>query len=192
MHNCRCAVISCKLKQNANGGCNSCASLAVLVLSFIACLWSLLKSVINQVHGGAFCESYHRLAAVLTEPAIKFYCFILFFCFFFSPTDLRCRSVDCHRTLPDVGRLPKFIKIGQKFWVTRNGSHSGSKFRQFLDLIAMGVYPPNNHGAISSILTSYSPPFPATPLQTIFGHCIRNFVQFYACFRWILEAVSQG
>jgi len=27
----------CKLKQNANEGCNSCASLAGLVLSFIAC-----------------------------------------------------------------------------------------------------------------------------------------------------------
>ena len=40
-------VIGCKLKQNANEGCNSCASLAGLVLSFIACLfylWSLLKS----------------------------------------------------------------------------------------------------------------------------------------------------
>jgi len=31
------AVIGCKLKQNANEGCNSCASLAGLVLSFIAC-----------------------------------------------------------------------------------------------------------------------------------------------------------
>jgi len=30
-------VIGCKLKQNANEGCNSCASLAGLVLSFIAC-----------------------------------------------------------------------------------------------------------------------------------------------------------
>ena len=33
----RYAVIGCKLKQNANEGCNSCASLAGLVLSFIAC-----------------------------------------------------------------------------------------------------------------------------------------------------------
>jgi len=31
------AVIGCKLKQNANEGCNSCASLAGPVLSFIAC-----------------------------------------------------------------------------------------------------------------------------------------------------------
>jgi len=31
------AVIGCKLKQNANEGCNSCASLAGLVLCFIAC-----------------------------------------------------------------------------------------------------------------------------------------------------------
>jgi len=32
----RYAVIGCKLKQNANEGCNTCASLAGLVLSFIA------------------------------------------------------------------------------------------------------------------------------------------------------------
>jgi len=32
----RYAVIGCKLKQNANEGCNSCASLVALVLSFIA------------------------------------------------------------------------------------------------------------------------------------------------------------
>jgi len=30
-------AIGCKLKQNANEGCNSCASLVGLVLSFIAC-----------------------------------------------------------------------------------------------------------------------------------------------------------
>jgi len=30
-------VIGCKLKENANEGCTSCASLAGLVLSFIAC-----------------------------------------------------------------------------------------------------------------------------------------------------------
>jgi len=35
-------VIGCKLKQNANEGCNSCASLAGLVLSFIACFILLL------------------------------------------------------------------------------------------------------------------------------------------------------
>jgi len=33
----QCAVIGCKLKQNANEDCNSCTSLAGLVLSFIAC-----------------------------------------------------------------------------------------------------------------------------------------------------------
>ena len=38
----RCAVIGCKLKQNANEGCNSCASLARLVLSFIACFMLLV------------------------------------------------------------------------------------------------------------------------------------------------------
>ena len=34
----QCAVIGCKLKQNVNEGSNSCASIAGLVLSFIACL----------------------------------------------------------------------------------------------------------------------------------------------------------
>jgi len=33
----QCAVIGCKLIQNANEGCNSCASLAGLILSFIVC-----------------------------------------------------------------------------------------------------------------------------------------------------------
>ena len=38
----QCAVIGCKLKQNANEGCNSCASLAGLVLSFTACFTLLV------------------------------------------------------------------------------------------------------------------------------------------------------
>jgi len=33
----RYAVIGCKLKQNANEGCSSCARLAGLVLGFVAC-----------------------------------------------------------------------------------------------------------------------------------------------------------
>jgi len=36
---------SCKLTQNANEGCNSCASLAGLVLSFIACFILLVIGV---------------------------------------------------------------------------------------------------------------------------------------------------
>jgi len=38
----RYAVIGCKLKQNANEGCNSCASLAGLVSCFIACFISVV------------------------------------------------------------------------------------------------------------------------------------------------------
>jgi len=38
----RYAVIGCKLKQNANEGCSSCANLAGLVLSFIACFMLLV------------------------------------------------------------------------------------------------------------------------------------------------------
>jgi len=40
----RYAVVGCKLKQNANEGCNSCASLAGLVLSFIACFTLLVTA----------------------------------------------------------------------------------------------------------------------------------------------------
>jgi len=36
------AVIGCKLKQNANEGCNSCASLGALVSCFIACFTLLV------------------------------------------------------------------------------------------------------------------------------------------------------
>ena len=36
LHNWTVSVIGCKLIRNANEGCNSCASLAGLVLSFIA------------------------------------------------------------------------------------------------------------------------------------------------------------
>jgi len=48
-----CAVIGCKLKQNDNEGCNSCASLAALVLSFIACcillvIAALMKAVLEK------------------------------------------------------------------------------------------------------------------------------------------------
>jgi len=42
------------------------------------------------------------------------------------------------------------------------------------------IDPPNNHGALPSILTSF-PRF-SVPPQTIFGHCIRTFVQFMRVF----------
>jgi len=54
LHNCcsrvRYAVIGCKLKQNANEGCNSCASLAGLVLSFIACFILLVIAFLDPHH----------------------------------------------------------------------------------------------------------------------------------------------
>jgi len=43
------AVIGCKLKQNANEGCNSCASLAGLVVSFIACFILLVIVPLDYV-----------------------------------------------------------------------------------------------------------------------------------------------
>jgi len=48
----QCAVIGCKLKQNANEGCNSCASLAGLVLSFIACF--ILLVIASYMHTELF------------------------------------------------------------------------------------------------------------------------------------------
>jgi len=45
----RCAVIGCKLKQNANEGCNSCASLAGLVLSYIACFILLVIAPLRPI-----------------------------------------------------------------------------------------------------------------------------------------------
>jgi len=45
------AVIGCKLKQIANEGCSSCASLAGLVLSFIACFISLVIAALPSPVG---------------------------------------------------------------------------------------------------------------------------------------------
>ena len=45
----RYAVIGCKLKQNANEGCNSCASLAGLVLCFIACFILLVIAPLGSL-----------------------------------------------------------------------------------------------------------------------------------------------
>jgi len=47
----RYAVIGCRLKQNANEGCNSCASLSGLVLSFIACFILLVIAPLTAVTG---------------------------------------------------------------------------------------------------------------------------------------------
>jgi len=44
----RYAVIGCKLKQNANEGCSSCARLAGLVLSFIACFILLVIAPLDN------------------------------------------------------------------------------------------------------------------------------------------------
>ena len=44
----RYAIIGCKLKQNANEGCNSCACLAGLVLRLIACFYFTCDHSFNQ------------------------------------------------------------------------------------------------------------------------------------------------
>ena len=45
------AVIGCKLKQNANEGRNSCASLAGLVLCFLACFILLVIAPLENGNG---------------------------------------------------------------------------------------------------------------------------------------------
>ena len=45
----RYAVIGYKLKQNASEGCNSCASLAGLVLSFVACFILLVIAPLQHL-----------------------------------------------------------------------------------------------------------------------------------------------
>jgi len=64
----RYAVIGSKLKQNANEGCNSCASVAGLVLSFIACFILLLVAPLVVVDGvGRKNLVLARLLSFLTE-----------------------------------------------------------------------------------------------------------------------------
>jgi len=64
----------CKLKQNANEGCNSCANLAGLVLSFIVCfiarfillvIATLLKHV-NLFHYMHI--PFHAILLILSNP----------------------------------------------------------------------------------------------------------------------------
>ena len=50
----------CKLKQNANEGCNSCASLAGLVLCFIACFILLCDRSFSRVGLSAVLELFNN------------------------------------------------------------------------------------------------------------------------------------
>ena len=76
LHNCpgRYAVISCKLKQNANEGCNSCASLAGLVLCFIACFILLviapLTYGIKSLQLGVCHHTYRRPGYYLSQELL--------------------------------------------------------------------------------------------------------------------------
>jgi len=67
----QCAVIGCKLKQNANEGCNSCTSLAGLVLSFIACFILLVIAPLSQLCGrrgvGRICDWLTRCWAAVSD-----------------------------------------------------------------------------------------------------------------------------
>jgi len=56
-----------------------------------------------------------------------------------------------------------------------------------------GVCPPTTMVLFPQFLRLPTHTFPPLPSQQkLFGHFRRNFVHFYACFQWILEAGSQG
>ena len=57
-------VIGCKLKQNANEGCNSCASLAGLVLCFIAGFILLVMTPLYRDQGGYSLTSSYRICVL--------------------------------------------------------------------------------------------------------------------------------
>jgi len=62
----QCAVIGCKLKQKANEGCNSCASLAGLVLCFIACFILLVIAPLVALVVCCFCVA-GQMPSVLAQ-----------------------------------------------------------------------------------------------------------------------------
>ena len=83
------AVIGCKLKQNSNDRCNSCASLTWLVLCFIACFISLVIASSSSSqwrctgrYAVVGCNSCARLAWLLVVAPIifKFYCKFYYSC----------------------------------------------------------------------------------------------------------------
>jgi len=70
----RYAVIGCKLKQNANDGCNSCASLAGLVLSCIARFILLVTAPLGQYREAAtdLQHAVSLLRAIYTSKLVPF------------------------------------------------------------------------------------------------------------------------
>jgi len=67
----QCAVIGCKLKQNANEGCNSCAILAGLVLSVIAC-FILLVMLLYSSSSGLLAATSDLFSAIKLEYSYFF------------------------------------------------------------------------------------------------------------------------
>ena len=77
--------------------------------------------------------------------------------------------------------------------VQRRGGDGYADCNMLLETVLPGAsIPPTTMALFSHSYVLTPPPlFSCNPPQTIFGHCIRNFVQFCACFQWMLEAVSQ-
>ena len=62
---------SCKLKQNANDGCNSWASLAGLVLSFIACFILLVIATLARINAKSYTQTDTRSRRMSTFAGLQ-------------------------------------------------------------------------------------------------------------------------
>jgi len=67
-------VIGCKLKQTVNEGCNSCASLAGFVLTFIACFILLVVAPLALSGNSLSVYTFKRQCRWRTSSAVTFFC----------------------------------------------------------------------------------------------------------------------
>jgi len=112
--------------------------------------------------------------------------FLIVMEFMEAPSVSKAFTICCLRYSPDrqynFSQSP-ILKVGLLLPVTRG-----------LKVTGRGIYPPQPPWRSSPKLTS--PPSPLFrrphPCKQFFGHFMHNFVQFYACFQWILEAGGQG
>ena len=71
----RYTVIGCKLKQNANEGCNSCAILAGLVLFFIACfILLMIAPLVHLCPVSSLVLSYAPVLAATALHTVTYLC----------------------------------------------------------------------------------------------------------------------
>jgi len=145
----RYAVIGCKLKQNANEGYNSCASLAGLVLCFIACFILLvIAPILDDL--GPRCPTaglQHRLCVL---------CWVA--CLLVMGKSIRidshCRIV--MKNFDSVPQLQRFSYVHHCAARSRHGSHSRQCRHSLLQrqLAALLQCGPAGHDFIRVIILS--------------------------------------